>query len=196
MYLFVLTAALAAGTPVSPLVAKLEKAGYVTGFFTETVFHALTMEEETARGTMHLAPPDLFKLAYDDPEGMVTGYDGKILYTIDPDSRQVLVYDGEGPGNFLYLLGCCDDSTACAAVTGSGDSLSVILEGDFGGGIRLMEVGFTLSDSMPFFFSTTDFNGNRTSYRLEDLSIYDTIPAGVFDLEVPEGYLVLEPGDM
>jgi outer membrane lipoprotein-sorting protein len=183
-------------SPLSPLLQKLEGTGYMTGQFSQTDFWALTLEEESSSGTMHLALPDLFRLSYTEPPGSATGYDGAVLYTIEPRLRQAVIYSSREPESFLHLLTRCNDSTLCVTLECGEDSMLVELEGDFGQGINRMEVGFTMSDSLPFLFSTTDYNGNTTSYRLWDLSTADRYPPGVFSFSLPEGYEIIDPEAM
>lgn len=187
-----LTAAVIA-SPLDPLISKLEEAGYMTGSFRQVDFWALTLEEEVSAGTMHLARPDLFRLSYDDPPGAETGFDGSVLYTVEPEVEQVIIYGDREPGSFLHLLEETGDSTACRVLDTGPDSTRVELEGDFGQGIVLMEVGFTTSDSLPYLFSTTDLNGNRTTYLLHGVTAAGSVPDGVFVLRVPEGYETVQP---
>jgi outer membrane lipoprotein-sorting protein len=169
---------------------------FMTGSFAQTDYWALTLEEETSSGTMYIAQPDLFLLSYSEPEGSGTGYDGSVFYTLEPDLQQVLLYPSREPGSFLHLIEKCADSTVTETVQCCGDSISVELEGDFGDGINHMEVGFTLSDSLPFLFSTTDYNGNRTVYEMWDVTTADLYPENAFQLVVPNGYTVVNPEEM
>ncbi|OPL19115.1 MAG: hypothetical protein AVO35_12195 [Candidatus Aegiribacteria sp. MLS_C] len=187
-----LTAAVCS-SPLDPLLAKLEAAVYMTGSFRQVDFWALTLEDEVSVGTMHLARPDLFRLSYDDPAGAETGFDGSVLYTVEPEVEQVVIYGDREPGSFLHLLEEAGDSTACRILDTGPDSTRVELEGDFGQGIILMEVGFTVSDSLPYLFSTTDLNGNSTTYMLHGITASGSVPQGVFGLVVPEGYETVEP---
>ena len=180
-------------SPVSPLLEKLRETAYMTGSFRQSDMWALTLEEETSCGTMHLARPRLFRLSYSDPDGRATGYDGSVLYTVEPDLGQVILYPSREPDSFLHLLEQCADSTLQRTVESTGDSLFVSLRGDFGQGISFIEVGFTVSDSLPFTFSTTDYNGNTTTYDLWDITTSEQVPQGVFDLEVPQGFEVIDP---
>ncbi|MCD4775451.1 MAG: outer membrane lipoprotein carrier protein LolA [Candidatus Aegiribacteria sp.] len=183
-------------SPLSPLLEKMKNTVFMTGSFTQTDSWALTLEEETSSGTMYIAQPDLFLLSYSEPEGSATGYDGSVLYTLEPDLQQVLLYPSREPGSFLHLIEKCADSTVTETIQYSGDSISVELEGDFGDGINRMEVGFTLSDSLPFLFSTTDYNGNRTAYEMWDVTAGDSYPEDVFQLVIPDGYTVVNPEEM
>jgi outer membrane lipoprotein-sorting protein len=183
-------------SPLSPLLEKMRNAAFMTGSFSQTDSWALTLDEETSSGTMYIAQPDLFLLSYSEPEGSGTGYDGSVLYTVEPDLEQVLLYPSREPGSFLHLIEKCADSTAAETIRYSGDSISVELEGDFGDGIHHMEVGFTLSDSLPFLFSTTDYNGNRTVYEMWDVTTADSYPESVFQLVIPDGYTVVNPEEM
>jgi len=183
-------------SPLSPLLEKMSNTVFMTGSFTQTDFWALTLEEEESAGTMYIAQPDLFLLSYSLPQGSGTGYDGSALYTIEPDLEQVLIYPAREPGSFLHLIENCSDSTLSESIQCSGDSVTVELNGDFGDGISRMEVGFTLSDSLPFLFSTTDYNGNRTEYRIWDVVTSGDYHESTFQLVVPDGYTIVNPEEM
>lgn len=185
-----------ASSPLSPLLEKMRNTVFMTGSFIQTDSWALTLEEETSSGTMYIARPDLFLLSYTEPMGSAMGYDGSVLYTIEADLQQVLLYPSEEPGSFLHMLERCSDTTITEAFQVTGDSLIVLLEGDFGDGINRMKVGFTLSDSLPFLFSTTDYNGNRTEYTIWDLTTDDFCPESIFQLIVPDTYTILNPEEM
>ncbi len=185
-----------AASPLSPLLEKMRDTVFMTGSFTQIEYWALTLEEVSSSGTMYLSHPDLFLLSYSDPDGSAMGYDGEVLYTIDADLQQVLLYPSNDPGSFLHMLEQCSDTTASETLQSNGDSLTVLLEGDFGDGISRMKVGFSLSDSLPFLFSTTDYNGNRTEYIIQDLTVDNSCPEGAFRLVVPDGFTVVNPEEM
>lgn len=183
-------------SPLEPLLEKMQNAIFMTGSFSQTDTWALTLEEEISSGMMCIAHPDLFLLKYTDPQGAGTGYDGSCFFTIEPDIRQVIIYPGREPGNFLHMIEKCADSSAAETVEYNNDSLLVLLEGDFGEGIIRMEVGFTVSDSLPFLFGTTDVNGNSTSYRMWNIEIENNFSEDIFDLVIPDGYTVINPGEI
>ncbi|NOQ21677.1 MAG: hypothetical protein GQ565_03360 [Candidatus Aegiribacteria sp.] len=185
-----------ASSSMNPLLEKMRNTVFMTGSFAQTDSWALTLEEETSSGTMYLGHPDLFLLSYTEPDGSAMGYDGSVLYTIEADLRQVLLYPSGEPGSFLHMLEKCADTAIAETPRLSGDSLIILLEGDFGEGISRMKVGFTLSDSLPFLFSTTDYNGNRTEYAIRDLTTDDSCPEGIFELVLPDGYTIVNPEEM
>jgi len=196
MFFICLLFATTATSPVNPLLEKMRNTVFMTGSFVQTDEWALTLEEETSSGTMYIAQPDLFLLSYSEPAGSETGYDGSVLYTIEPDLDQVFLYPSGEPGSFLHLIEKCADSSVTETTLYSGDSVTVELAGDFGEGINRMKVGFTLSDSLPFFFSTTDYNGNMTSYEMREVTTADSYPEDTFQLVVPDGYAVVNPEDI
>jgi len=179
---------------IDPLIAKLEESAFLTGSFTQTDIWALTLDENTSDGLLYLAQPDLFRLEYSDESGGGTnGFDGEVIYTIEPEYKQVITYTAEEQGSFLHLLEECNDTSLVTSEEVIGDSLMLVLDGDFGGGINRMEVGYLLADSLPYHFSTTDVNGNSTTYVLWNLQVYPEIPEGTFNLVVPENYELVEP---
>jgi outer membrane lipoprotein-sorting protein len=177
--------------PLDPLLARLEQASMLVGSFVRTDHWALTMQNETSRGEFSLCEPDLFLLDYFEPEGRMAGYDGERLYTVEPESRQVVIFSSGGPGSFLHRMRAYADSGRVAEVEIRGDSVEVTLEGELGRGIRRIEVGFLLSDSLPYLFSSTDANGNRTTYHLDDLAISSEPDSGALQMTVPDGYEIV-----
>lgn len=196
MLYIALLSSIIAVSPLDPLLEKMQNSVFMTGFFSQTDIWALTLEEEISSGTMYIAHPDLFLLKYTDPQGAGTGYDGSSFYTIEPDIRQVIIYPGREPGSFLHMIEKCADSSAAVTIEYNNDSLLVFLEGDFGEGLIRMEVGFTSSDSLPFLFGTTDVNGNSTLYNMWNIEIESGFPEGIFDMDVPDGYTVINPGEI
>ena len=185
-----------ASSSMSPLLEKMRNTVFMTGSFIQTDSWALTLEEETSSGTLYLGHPDLFLLAYTEPAGAAMGFDGSVLYTIEADLQQVILYPSGEPGSFLHMLEKCADSTIAETLQLSGDSLIILLEGDFGEGISRMKAGFTISDSLPFLFSTTDYNGNSTEYKIWNLTTDDYSPESVFQLTIPDGYTIVNPEEM
>lgn len=185
-----------ASSSLNPLLEKMRNTVFMTGSFIQTDSWALTLEEEASSGTMYLAHPDLFLLSYTDPPGAAMGYDGSVLYTIEADLQQVILYTSGEPGSFLHMLEKCTDSTVAETILLNGDSLIIQYEGDFGEGISRMKVGFTLSDSLPFLFRTTDYNGNRTEYTIRNLITEDSFAENIFQLIVPDGYTIVNPEEM
>ncbi len=186
----------AEGSGLEPLMTRLNDAGYLTGSFVQADLWALTLEEETSTGTLHIAHPNLFLLEYSDPPGWRTGFDGEMLYTVEADIQQVILYPSSEPGSFLHLIERAADSSSAETVEVLGDSVIVHLQGDLGEGITRMSVGFTMTDSLPFLFETGDANGNLTSYRMRDLVVMDAPVPGTFEMVIPEGFTVVDPEGM
>lgn len=177
---------------LDPLTEKLESLSYLTGSFVQTDYWALTLDSEETSGTLHLAHPNRFLLEYDDVEGRVTGCTGDMVFTVDPEFSEILVYTGT-PRGFLHILSLPGEGLAATEFTENGDSLTVTLAGEFDGGITGITAGYTLSDSLPYMLTTVDANGNSTSWQLEDLSISDSVPDIFLVPELP-GYAVVDAG--
>jgi outer membrane lipoprotein-sorting protein len=182
-------------TPLDPLVAKLDRIGFLEADFVQEDYWALTREEELSTGHLLLASPDLFLFEYEDPEGRAAGFDGAVLYTIEPSSGQVLLSEGGG-SSFLAFLDLGSDSQLISSSSIAGDTVEVVLEGDLGEGIVMMEVAFSSSDSLPLSLVSVDANDNRTAWVLSSVEVSRTAPEGCFDLVVPEGFEVVRPGDL
>lgn len=176
---------------LDPLTTKIENTVFLTGSFVQTETWALTRESEVTRGVMGLAHPNLFRLSFSSPQGRVTGCNGSSVYTVEPIYREVVIYDESGPEGFLHLLNRARDEGMLMEDTIEGDRVTLFVRGDLGGGISSLVVGYTLADSLPFYFSTADVNGNLTEWSLTGLSAAGSSPPGYFDLVVPDGYSVL-----
>lgn len=179
---------------LDPLVARLENAEYLTGSFVQTDYWALTLDSEDSRGTLHLSHPNLFLLQYDEPEGKVMGCSGDTVFTVDPDFMEILVYSGT-PTGFLHLLTSASSDSAAVSVQESGDSVTVTLSGDLEGGMVRMEAAYTLTDSLPYMFSTVDHNGNTTSWQLMDLRETNP-PEGLYEVPSLPGYSIVDAGTL
>ncbi len=173
---------------LDPLTLKLSETGFLSGTFVQTDTWALTRETEVSRGVMGIAHPNLFRLDYSTPPGRVTGCDGGSVYTIDPLYSEVVVYGDSGAEGFLHLLERADDEGMVTEEHTNGDEVAVTVTGDLGGGISSMEVRYNRSDSLPFYFSTSDVNGNLTVWSLSDLETAGEPPSGYFRMTVPAGY--------
>ncbi len=186
---------LATGTPLlQPLSERLEESVYLTGSFIQTEYWALTMDSETSSGTMHLAHPNRFLLQYNDSEGRAMGCTGTEVFTVDPVFLEILVYSG-APTGFLHLLSSVAENDCTVISAEIGDSVTVIASGVFEGGVTGITAGYTLSDSLPFLFSTTDVNGNSTSWAISDLQTYSSVP-DVFSIPNINGYSLVDAGTL
>jgi outer membrane lipoprotein-sorting protein len=194
--LVLLITASVSASPLDPLTARLEGAAFLSGSFVQTDAWALTLEEETSTGTVFLAPPNLFLFEYSDPPGKRMGFDGENLYTVDALFEQVILYEGSAPGSFMNMLERCSDTTLVCSVEYGGDSVIVSLSGDLGEGISTMVVGYTMSDSLPWLFRTTDINNNVTSYSIREIEIQAVGPEAFFTMVVPEGFELIDSGDI
>ncbi len=177
---------------LQPLSERLESVTYLTGSFAQTDYWALTMDSEETSGTMHLAHPNRFLLQYDDSEGRAMGCTGTEVFTVDPVFAEILVYSGS-PTGFLHILSSASENDCSIESSQIGDSVTVIASGLFEGGVTEITAGYTLSDSLPFLFSTTDANGNSTSWAIADLQIGDTVP-DIFSIPEPAGYSIVDAG--
>jgi outer membrane lipoprotein-sorting protein len=185
-----------ASSPVDPVLERLAGAGMLEAAFTQTDHWALTLMDEESSGMVYLGPPNLFRLLYTDPPGRSLGYDGSDLYTIEPEARQVLIHRTGEPESFLALLEEARDPEVVTMTQQSGDSVVTVLEGDFGEGITEMSIAYTASDSLPYFFETIDCNGNSTTWVFSSFTVHSSLDQTLFDLEIPEGYELLDAGAM
>ncbi len=183
---------MAAASLLQPLSSRLERAVYLTGTFVQTEYWALTLDSETSSGTMHLAHPNLFLLQYNDSQGKVMGCNGVNVFTVDPEFQEVLVYSGS-PAGFLHILSSVSEDDCTAVFSEGGDSITVTASGQFDGGITDITAGYTLTDSLPFLFSTTDSNGNSTGWGISGIEISDSVP-DIFSIPAPAGYSIVDAG--
>lgn len=180
---------------LDPLTSKLSNTVFLTGSFIQTETWALTRETEATRGSLGLAHPNLFRLEYTDPRGRVTGCDGTRYYTIEPVHNEVVVYGESGPEGFLHLLNRAGEDGMLIEGTTTAGIVTVSVRGDLGGGVSGMDVCYSLSDSLPTTFATSDVNGNETVWVLSALETHESLPRNYFALEVPDGYTVVSGED-
>jgi outer membrane lipoprotein-sorting protein len=178
---------------LEPLTERLSSLEYLTGNFLQTDYWALTLDSEISTGTLHLANPNLFLLEYDDIPGRVTGCTGEQVFTVDPEFQEILVYTGS-PTGFLHILSSSGEGLDTSNCIENGDSLIIVLTGEFDGGISEITAGYTLSDSLPFFLSTVDSNGNSTAWELHNLSTSDSSP-DIFSIPQLPGYALVDAGN-
>ncbi|NLP04399.1 outer membrane lipoprotein carrier protein LolA [Candidatus Fermentibacteria bacterium] len=183
-----------ASSPADPLLARLESAAFLEADFVQSDFWALTRETETSSGHLSLAFPDMFRFEYTSPSPRETGFDGTTLYTVEHSSRQVIVNSEGSCCGFMSFLDHARDESLVASSGVTGDMVTVRLEGDLGEGISEMEMRFTAGDSLPVSLSTTDVNGNSTTWYLSGVTISRLCPPGAFSLTVPPGYETIRPG--
>lgn len=176
---------------LDPLTSKLSDTVFLTGSFIQTETWALTRETEATSGSLGLAHPNLFKLDYTDPRGRVTGCDGTRVYTIEPLTNEAVVYGESGLEGFLHLLNRADDDGMVIEGTSAAGQVTVSVIGDLGGGVSGMEVCYSMADSLPVRFATSDVNGNTTVWDLSRLEAHDSLPLSYFVMEVPDGYTVV-----
>lgn len=178
------------------MLEKLEEASLLEADFEQVDYWALTRETEVFSGRLLLSKDGRFLLVYAEPDGKVLGYDGETLYTVDPLYRQVLLDTSSEPASFTALLESIGDPGRTSVARTSGDTLTVRMEGDIGQGIARMDFTFLLSDSLPRVLSTTDCNGNSSTWLLESVTVSSRDPGEAFSLDIPGGYEVLRAGDL
>jgi outer membrane lipoprotein-sorting protein len=176
---------------LDPLTARLEDSVFLTGDFVQTDTWALTLETGISRGVMYLAHPNLFRLDFADPPGRITGCDGASVYTVEPLYSEVIVYGNSSPEGFLHLLRRAGDEGMDISGETADGLVTVTVRGDLGGGISTLRVRYSVSDSLPDLFYTSDVNGNTTEWALSGLETRRQVPEGLFDMPVPDGYSVV-----
>ncbi|HRY61192.1 MAG TPA: outer membrane lipoprotein carrier protein LolA [Candidatus Fermentibacter sp.] len=191
-----LTAACAASGPACGMLEKLESASLLSADFSQSDYWALTRETESSSGRLLLARDGRFLLDYADPEGRRMGFDGSVVYTVDPLYMQVLLDPSSEPASFTALLESAGDPGLATASRISGDTVFVELEGEIGQGISRMSFAYLISDSLPRVLSTYDGNGNRSTWTLRSVSVAGGDPGSSFEMVVPGGYEVLRAGDL
>jgi outer membrane lipoprotein-sorting protein len=193
--LIAVSSAAASGSPAGPMLARLYSSEALSAVFVQTDFWVLTRETGVTGGTLSLSADGRFLLDYDEPDGRTIGFDGSVTFTVDPSSRQVLLDESGEPAGFAALLESAGRTDILAGSSVSGDTVTVVLEGDIGQGIDRMEFSFLSSDSLPRSLETSDANGNATSWVLTAPSTEPLDPS-VFEVEIPAGFEVLRSGEL
>lgn len=185
---------LAGSSLLQPLSQRLEEVLYLTGSFVQTEYWALTQDSEISSGTMHLAHPNRFLLNYNDSDGRAMGCTGAEVFIVDPVFSEILVYSG-APSGFLHLMSSASESDCTVVSREAEDSITVTASGLFDGGVTEIVAGYTLSDSLPFFFSTTDANGNSTAWVISNPVVMKTIP-DIFSIPNLDGFDIISAGTL
>lgn len=193
--LLAVSAASVSGSPAGPMISRLSGSEALSAVFVQTDFWALTRETGVSCGTLSLSADGRFLLEYEGPDGRTIGFDGSVMFTVDPSSRQVLLDESGEPAGFAALLESAGRTDLLTGSSVSGDTVTIVLEGDIGQGIDRMEFSFLSSDSLPRSLETSDANGNVTSWVLTAPSTEPLDPS-VFEVDIPGGFEVLRSGDL
>jgi len=176
--------------PSAPLLEavleRLETRGAFESPFRQVNYWIVFDEADTARGVLTLVPPDRFRLDYTHPEGHLVVSDGRYVWTVIPEERQVLRATHEATTGWGELF--------CRGLEEAADSLAQVGEDPAWGewGIDSLHVEVALEGALPVGYGYVDEEGNRIGFRFEA----PRFPAGVapvrFRFELPEGYELFE----
>jgi outer membrane lipoprotein carrier protein len=161
--------------------------------FVQTYSSGLLGREVVERGSLMVKRPHRMLWKYERPEEKVFVSDGKMSYFYVPADRQVVVRDATGDrGVALQILSGHSDLLAefqVFAVDGSSDRVrlvprradaevgEVVIEADGVGRVRWIEI--------------VDLQGNRSSFRFEDVKENKGLSDRLFEFKVPAGVEVV-----
>jgi outer membrane lipoprotein-sorting protein len=179
------------------ILARLETRGAFESEFRQCNYWVAFDEADSARGRMTLAVPNRFCLDYREPPGHRVVGDGRYVWTVVPEERQVLRAAQEatsGWGDFFYrgLESAVDSLVPAVRDPAWGAVAHIALEPRPAWGIDSLYVDVALEGAMPVGYGYIDEEGNRIDFRFTA----PRFPAGVdparFKLELPEGYELFE----
>jgi outer membrane lipoprotein carrier protein len=161
--------------------------------FVQTYSSGLLGREVVEQGSMSIKRPHRMLWKYEKPEQKVFVSDGKTSYFYVPADRQVIVRDATGErGVALQILSGRSDLLAefqALAVEGADDRVrlvprqesaevrEVVIEADAAGRIRWIEI--------------VDLQGNRSTFRFEDVKENKGLPDRLFEFKIPRGVEVV-----
>ena len=186
---------------VAPLLARLRArldAGEVfQSSFLQSSYWVAFDEADSAAGVLTVAPPDRFRLDYERPAGHLIGSDGKYVWTLVPEDRQVLrarVEETTGWGQFFYEgLGQALDSLASAGPDSEhGPVVRVPLRARPSWGVSELHVDLARATGMPVGYGYTDEEGNRFIFAFGEPHFLSAVDEGLFRFSIPEGYELFE----
>ncbi|MBD3235612.1 MAG: hypothetical protein GF330_02785 [Candidatus Eisenbacteria bacterium] len=190
-------------TAVAPLVHRLLEdlrahAGLTADFVQYNHWLAFA-ETDTSRGRLTLAPPDRFRLDYRQPPGHRIGSDGRYVWTIVPEQKQVLrAPRAETTGwDALFYEGLAAPRDSLALVREDpqwGRVASITLAPQPEWGLRALAVDLAVPSARPVGYAYTDEEGNRTRFRFTDLRYASAFDSTLFHFSVPEGYELFDAG--
>ena len=154
-------------------------------------------EADSSRGTLSVAPPDRFRLEYEEPAGHRIGSDGRFVWTYLPEDRQVLrakIEETTSWGRFFYEgLGQAADSLAAfTSDRERGRIARIPLAGRPEWGASDIYVEIAVDSGLPVGYGYTDEEGNRFRFIFHDAAFLPALDDSLFRFGVPKGYELFE----
>lgn len=184
---------------VEELLSTLRSHAVMTAEFVQHNRWLAFAESDTARGCLTLVPPDRFRLEYVRPPGHLVGSDGRYVWTVVPEERQVLrapLAQTTGWGELFYRgLDAPRDSLAPVHVDAQwGRVAAIALQPQPEWGLRELDVRVQVATGRLVGYAYTDEEGNRTTFRFEQVAFGGEVDSSVFRFSVPEGYELFDAG--
>lgn len=161
--------------------------------FVQTYTSGLLGREVVERGTVAIKRPDRMLWKYEQPEPKTFVADGKTSYFYVPADRQVIVREATGErgvalqllsgrsdlvGQFeIFAVDQAPDRVRLIPRANDPETREVVITADAGGRIVRLEI--------------TDTQGNRSSFRFEDLQENVGLTDKLFEFKIPHGVEVV-----
>jgi len=187
--------------PAAPLLARLrerlEERRAFRSSFLQLSYWAAFDEADTSSGTLSVAPPDRFRLEYEQPAGHLIGSDGRFVWTTLPEDRQVLraqIEETTNWGRFFYEgLGQAADSLApVVRDPARGRIARIALAGRPEWGASEIYVEVAEESGLPVGYGYTDEEGNRFRFLFHNPAFVSALAESLFRFGIPEGYELFE----
>jgi outer membrane lipoprotein carrier protein len=161
--------------------------------FVQTYTSGLLGREVVERGTVAIKRPDRMLWKYEQPEAKTFVADGKTSYFYVPADRQVIVREATGErgvalqllsgrsdllGQFeIFAVDQAPDRVRLVPRANDPETREVVVTADAGGRILRLDI--------------TDTQGNRSSFRFEDLQENVGLADKLFEFKIPRGVEVV-----
>jgi outer membrane lipoprotein carrier protein len=157
-------------------------------------------EPARARGVLYLRRPNLFRIEYREPRGHLQVSDGRKVWTMVPENREVLVSDlSSGPGGsgdpLRWILETSRAEPEVAADTVAGlAARKISLVPAPGSGLRRVRLWTRPGSPDLLVYEFEDEGGNLTRYRLTRTRSNPSLDPALFRFVPPPDIPVVELG--
>jgi outer membrane lipoprotein carrier protein len=160
--------------------------------------------EQTSSGRVYIQKPQMIRWEYAQPEPQTVLYKDNLLRIYTPKRQQVLqsVVDADNRTNvallFLAGVGTLREVFTITPLSGQETHTTQLRLLPRSPQAGFTELHITLNPQSYLIESLTihDPIGNRTTIHLSALNIHPTLPAHLFELDLPPGTEVLAPSDL
>lgn len=186
-----------AGPLVNALLQRLTLAAGMQAEFMQVNQWLIMDEPDSAWGTLTLAPPHRFRLAYTRPAGHLIGCDGEYVWTVIPEERQVLraAWTETTDWGSFFVRTLTQAADSAATILGGPDETRIAqlrLGARPEWGVADIAIEIDLASGLPTAYGYTDQEGNRSRFHFLEVGFPENLPADRLQFSVPDGYELID----